>query len=155
MPNRCENCNKFTALEFQEPEEESFEVEGLDQISEDGTVAATAAATVHLSRNSECCGDTMKEATLEMSEEFVIDHDKLEEHLVKKEGGGWAWKEGCELTAKNEDPEQVEEGGGRYAKSYFGASMAYSVTCECGKGNELHESILEDKVAASEMDDAC
>ena len=155
MPNRCENCNKFTALEFQEPEEESFEIEGLDQIAEDGTVTATASATVHLSRNSECCGDTMKEATLEMSEEFTIDHDTLEDHVVEKEGGGWSWKEGCELVAACDDWEQVEEGGGRYAKSYFGASTTYKVTCECGKGDELHEGTLEDKVAASEMDDAC
>lgn len=154
MPNRCESCNKFTALEFQAPEEESFEVDGLETIAEDGTVAATASTTIRISRNSECCGDTMKEATLEMSEEFIIDHDKLEEHLVKKEDGSWAWKEGCALTAKNEDPEQVEEGGGRYTKSYFGASVAYSITCECGKGDELHESTLEDKIAASEMDDA-
>ncbi len=153
MPNRCENCNKFTALEFQEPEEESFEVEGLEVITKDGAVSATASATVRISRNSECCGDTMKEATFEMSEEFVINHDKLEEHLVEKEGGGWAWKEGCALIANNEDPEQVEEGGGRYAKSYFGASVDYSVTCECGKGDELHEGTIEDKVAASEMDD--
>lgn len=155
MPNRCESCNKFTALEFQEPEEESFEVDGLETITEDGTVAATASATIHISRNSECCGDTMKEATLEMSEEFVIDHDKLEEHLVEKEGGGWTWKKGCELSAACDDWEQVEEGGGRYAKSYFGASTTYRVTCKCGKGDELHEGALEDKIAASEMDDAC
>ncbi len=154
MSNRCENCNKFTALEFQEPEEASFEVDGLETITEDGTVAATATATVRISRNSECCDDTMKEATLEMSEEFVIDHNKLEEHLAEKEGGGWTWKTGCELIATNEAPEQVEEGGGRYAKSYFGASVDYSVTCECGKGDVLHESTLEDKVAASDMDDA-
>lgn len=154
MSNRCESCNKFTALVFEQPEEESFEVEGLDQISEEGAVTATASATIRISRNSECCGDTMKEATLEMSEEFAIDHDKLVEHLVEKEGGGWAWKEGCELVAKNENPEQVEEGGGRYAKSYFGASIAYAVQCECGKGDELHEGTLEDKVAASAMDDA-
>ncbi len=155
MANRCSCCNKFTALEFQEPEKESFEVESLDHLTEDGTVTATANATVRIERNSECCGETMKEATLEMSEEFSIDHDKLEAHLVEKESGGWAWKEGCELTAAADDPEQIEEGGGRYAKSYFGASIAYRVTCECGKGDELHEGTMEGKIAASEMDETC
>lgn len=155
MANRCSGCNKFSALEFQEPEEESFEVENLDHISDDGTVTATMHASIKIERNSECCGETMKEASLEMSEEFTLDHDKLEEHLVKKEDGGWAWKEGCELTAAADDPEQVEEGGGRYAKSFFGASITYRVTCECGKGDELHESTIEDKIAASSMDEVC
>lgn len=152
MPNRCENCNKFTSLEFQEPDEESFEVENLNHITDDGTIVATTQATVRISRNSECCGETMKEASLEMSEEFTIDHDKLEARLVEKDGGGWMWKEGCELTANNDSPEQVEEGGGRYAKSYFGASIAYTVTCECGKGDELHRGAMEEKIAASDMD---
>ncbi len=145
MGNKCPSCNKFSALEFQEPEEESFEVENLEHISEDGTVTATMHATVRIERNSECCGETMKEASLEMSEEFTIEHDKLEEHLVAKEG--------CELTAAADDPEQVEEGGGRYTKSYFGASITYRVTCECGNGDELHEGTLEEKIAASSMDE--
>ena len=152
MPNRCANCNKFTSLEFQEPEEESFEVNDFEKIT-NGVVKATASATVRISRNSECCGDTMKEATLEMSETFVIDHDKLKDHLVKKKDGSWAWTEGCKPVAWNEDPEQLERGGGR-ATLYLGASIAYSITCKCEKGDVLYESTLEDQIAASEMDDA-
>lgn len=152
MSNKCPSCNKFSALEFQEPEEESFD-EDLLLAQDTGEVNGSMSATVRIIRNSECCGEEMKEATLEMSEEVTIDHDKLEEHLVKKEDGSWTWKEGCELTVDHEDPEQVEEGGGRYAKSYFGARIAYKVTCECGKGDELHEGTLEDKIAASSMDE--
>lgn len=151
MANRCPSCNKFSALTFEEPEEESFEVDnGLDEISEDGTVTATMHATVKITRNSECCAEVVKEASLEMSEEFTIEHGKLEDHIDKKEDGSWAWKEGCELTAACDDPEQVEEGG---KKPHFGASITYRVTCECGKGDELHEGTLEEKIAASDMDD--
>jgi len=152
MANRCSGCNKFATLEFQEPEEESFEIENLEHVLEDGTVAGNVHATVQISRNSECCGETMRETSLEMSEEFTISHDKLEDHLVEKEGGGWTWKEGCELTAACDDPEQVEEGG---KKPRFGASLAYRVTCECGKGDELHEGTLEETIAGSDMDEAC
>lgn len=152
MGNRCSSCNKFTTLEFQEPEEESFE-EDLQLAKDTGEVNGSVSATVRIVRNSECCGEEMKEATLEMSEEVTIGHDALEDHLAEKEGGGWAWKGGCEPTVDHEDPEQVEEGGGRYAKSYFGASIAYRVTCGCGKGDELHEGTLEDKIEASGMEE--
>ena len=65
---------------------------------------------------------------------------------------------GHELTVEADDPEQVEEGGGRYAKSYFGASVSYRIHCKCRRkggedGEPIHEGVLEDKVAASEMDE--
>lgn len=91
MSNRCSSCNKFTALEFQEPEEQSFD-EDLQLTEDEGTVVGSVSANIRIFRNSECCGEEMKEATLEISEEVTIEHDKLEDHLVKKENGSWAWR---------------------------------------------------------------
>ena len=149
----CPGCNKFAALEFQDPEVEEFGGD-LDLDPATGTLEGTVSAVVHIARASECCSETMKEASLEMSEEVRVENDALKAHLTKK-GKTWAWKKGCEISLEHEDPEQVEEAGGRYKKSYFGASVDFTVKCACGKGGSLHEDTLEDKVAASEMEETC
>jgi hypothetical protein len=158
MPNRCENCNKFTSLEFQEPEVEEFGGD-LDLDLDTGTLEGTVSAVVRITRASECCSETMKEASLEMSEEVKVENDTLKAHLSLSKDKKWAWKKGCEVSLEHEDAEQVEESirkkkGSRFPTSYFGASLAFTVTCTCGQGDPLYEGELEDKVAASEMDDA-
>ena len=130
MATRCASCNKFTSLEFQDPEVTS-ELE-LD----DGEVCCE----IRIVRSTECCGEEAKEAAFEMSEE--IPPEVTEAHSG----------DGHELSAEADDPERVEESGGRYKKSYFGASVGYRVTCSCQEG-PVHEGTLSDKVAASEMED--
>lgn len=138
---RCPGCDKFCSLTFEDPEIES----GLDYDS--GTVQAV----VRIVRNSECCGDEMKEATFEFSQE--VSGPALADH-VNAEG---VELEGHEIEVEHDDPDQLEEGGGRYAKSYFGVSINYRVRCACqDKGAPpLFEGTLEDKIAASHMDECC
>lgn len=145
---RCQNCNKFTALEMQEPDLENFDCElELDPAS--GDLEISAKFDARIVRTSECCGEEMKEASLEAEESIVIERAELGD-AVKFVGGQWVWAEGCDAKADNDDPESIEEGGGRYAKSYFGASVHYTVTC----GDKVvHESTLSDKCAASGMDE--
>lgn len=137
--SRCQNCNKFTALNFEEPEEA--------ELSLDGT---TINASVRIVRTSECCGDEMKEATLEMSDE--LPDSALDGHV---NANGEPLDDDHELEVECDGVDQVEEGGGRFAKSYFGATVHYSVRCSCQKdGTEpLHTGSMTDKVAASHMDE--
>ena len=147
---RCPNCNKFTALEFQEPELESFDGKAeLDSAS--GDLKVTASMRVRIARNTECCSDEAKTADLEADADVVIDRAEIEEFVEQNDEGEWQWRDGVEAKVDNDEPEQVEEGGGRYAKSFFGASVHWSVVV----GEKVvHEDDLVDKVAASAMDES-
>lgn len=153
---RCENCNKFTSLNFEDPEMGTFN-EYLELDPEDGAVRGTVSADVRIYRTSECCGDEKKEANLDLETEVEIDHEKMLPH-VEQVDGKWAWKSGCGVAIDHDDPGQVEEGGGRYKKSYFGACVSFTVTCDCqakskDKTEPLYEGTMEDKVNAASMDE--
>lgn len=120
---RCPDCQKFVSLEFADPEVDSLEVG-------DGAVSCT----VRIVRNCGECGQELKEATLELSHD--IDHDTEKgKHTLEVEETG---------------VDQIEEGGGRYKKSYFGASVSFKVECSCGWSEE---GTMDDKVQASGMDE--
>lgn len=126
---RCPDCNKFVGLEFQDPEVNSIEIDA------EGAITCEC-------RIVRCCADCsqeLKEATLDMQDELPPDD-------VTAHTG-----EGHEFSIEEEGVDQVEEGGGRYAKSYFGATVNYKVTCTCGKYE--HTGELTDKVPASGMDE--
>lgn len=128
---RCPDCNKFVGLDFQDPEWESEpEING-GQIT----------GTVRLVRCCADCGGEMKEARLEVD---------LETGLPDGHEG-----EGHELTVEMDDLTQLEKGGGRYAKSYFGAEAHWTVRCSCQQPEDkpLAEGDWSDQVAASEMDE--
>lgn len=130
---RCPDCNKFVSMEFSDPTVEEINV------SEDGEVEAN----VTLTRTCTDCGSDLKTATLEMTSDCTkecIDH-------VNTEGS-----DTHDLDVKEEDINQIEEGGGRYAKSYFGAEVCFKITCKCDPKFEFSGSML-DKVAASEMEE--
>jgi len=123
---RCPDCSKFVSLELQEPEENSAEFD-----PQTGTIEAE----YRLVRNCADCGTELKETTISLSGEVDV---------AEHQG------EGHELTAEF-TAEATEDGGGRYAKSYFGVSCICTVTCSCG---ELDENVdMSDKVAASEMEE--
>lgn len=127
---RCPDCSKFVGLEFAEPEVENLEV------NEDGHVTGE----IRIHRDCADCGNELKEAT------FEIDVD-----LSEKVGDGHKG-EGHELEIHEDSVEQIEEGGGRYKKSYFGARVEFHLTCECGKLEDASGE-YEDKLAASSMDE--
>ena len=123
MPNPCPSCNKLASLEMQDPEVYDLELD------DDGKITGF----VRIVRASVCCGDAMKEAT------FDIELDAPE---CPEKG-----------TFSDVDAElsSLEEGGGRYAKSYFGAEGVFKVTCSCSQ--KFHEVKWSDKIAASAMDE--
>lgn len=121
MPNPCPGCNKMVSLDFQDPEVSDLEYD-------DGKITAS----VRILRNCAECGEEMKEATLEV--DLDVEFCSGEGHVVSVE----------------DKLSQLEEGGGRYAKSYFGAEGTFDLKCSCGKTAEVQWS---DKVAASEMEE--
>ena len=139
---RCPGCNKFASLNSEEPQVDSLEIDS------EGTVTCE----VTLSRTSECCGEEMKTASLEMSAD-VSEH--LEGHIATGEEG--FNEDDHDLDVEEVSVESTEKGGGRYKKSFFGATVTYAVTCSCQAkdASPLYEGTLEDEVAASAMDEAC
>lgn len=130
---RCPDCSKFVGLEMAEPEVNDLEV------SEDGTVTMN----VRIVRNCAECGTELKSADLEL--ECQVD---VGEHGSDDEGK----HKGHELTVEETSVEMIEEGGGRYKKSYYGAEVSFRVTCACDESWSV-EGEVSDKVAASEMEE--
>jgi hypothetical protein len=130
---RCPDCNKFVGLEMDDPDLEDID------ISDNGEITAT----VRIARKCADCGNDMKEALLEMSDE--VPQDIADRHDGEKH----------KLSIEETAVEPIEEGGGRYAISYYGATVHYAVRCSCQKddADPIYESSMEEKVAASEMDE--
>lgn len=127
---RCPDCNKFVGLDFGDPEVQSLEVD------DSGTITCE----VRIVRCCAECGQEMKEATLSMECDAPT-------------GLTVGERDDAEWEVEEESVEQVEEGGGRYAKSYFGATVVAKLTVTVD-GKATSESVeLTDKVAASEMDE--
>jgi hypothetical protein len=135
----CPGCNKFAALNFEDPEVQGLEVEGL------GEGRFNVTAEVRIYRTSECCGEEMKEATLNMEAEIDLNENEAYCKLRKKQGG-----DDLEVEVEEVACNQIEEGGGRYQKSYFGAEIEFELKC----GNTvLEQGSMSDKVPASGMDE--
>lgn len=62
MANRCPSCNKFPAYQAEDPEVETLE------INDQGVITGT----VHLTVVSECCNETMREASLDINTEVDL-----------------------------------------------------------------------------------
>lgn len=131
---RCPDCAKFVSMEFGDPEVEQLEV------SPDGEVACT----VTLTRTCADCGNDLKTASLEMEADFT---KQCKDHVD-------APGDAHDLNITEGNVNQIEEGGGRYAKSYFGAEVCFTITCKCDPKFEVEGSV-SDKVAASEMEECC
>lgn len=139
MP-KCPSCNKFCAMEMQEPEVQDF---SLDNKVENGIVILLVTGQIRIVRTSECCGDEIKEANFDFADEFEI-----EGHVG----------EGHEFEIEEGDVNPIEEGGGRYQKSFFGVDWTPHITCSCGEEVKTKEDSyisFTDKIAASWMDDLC
>lgn len=124
---RCENCSKFVSLELQDPEIEDLE------LHDDGSLTGE----VRIVRNCAECGSEMKEARFEVNVPApAVTH-----------------KPDCTTKDLHADAElsSLEEGGGRYKKSYFGAEGELRVTCStCDAQASVKWS---DKIDASSMDE--
>lgn len=129
---RCGSCEKFVSMDMGDPE-----------ISTDLTIeingnTASVEGGVRIVRVCADCGDELKEAELELSTDVEIPA----EHIG----------EGHDIDIEQTEIDTIEESGGRYAKSYFGAQVHFHVTCSCQK-EPIVEGSFSDKVAASGMDE--
>jgi hypothetical protein len=139
---RCPGCNKFASLNSEEPEVNSIDIDTNGSIT----------CEVRIVRTSECCGDEMKSASFDCGE-------SIPDEIVKKHSGKIEGTEDDEheLEVIEGDVEATEEGGGRYAKSFYGFNLTFTVRCSCQKDTDpdLYEGSFDDKIAASHMDEEC
>lgn len=152
MGNRCQSCEKFVSLEFDESNIEINDLEVSDEWDgENVTVHVTG--NVRIVRTCADCGDELKEATLDIDSEVPLTVD-IKPHRAKPPKGEnhCQWKKGCgDLTVEDDGASGSEEGGHRYKAAYFGASTTITVTCGCG---EIIASLdWSDRVSAGGMDD--
>ena len=138
---RCPDCNKFVSMEMSEPELEGE----LDFDPE--TQAVTG--SVRIERTCAECGTLLKEGQLEMEVELVgEDAAMMAAHLKLHEKG--PDQEVFEVHDVGLDT--IEEEGGRFKKSYYGATVHFNITCSCDKNFAVSGS-MEDKMPASAMDE--
>lgn len=125
MSNRCESCNTFVAL---------TEAEGTDDLEVNHTEGEEQfTITGRLTRNCEQCGGEMRE--WEVDESFDIEAPEGVDAET--------------LEYDSHSAEALSEGGGRYAKAFYGATV--TVTWKDQEG-EFHEQTVEVKQAASDWD---
>src|SRR4051812_40034489 len=119
---RCPDCQKFVSLEMQDPEVSNLEVEHIPPETTDQGVPHMFRITgeVRIVRNCAECGRELKEATLEIDQEVELGED-----VPARDWAEFAKVHDLDNAYVDESPavDQIEEGGGRYAKSYFGASI--------------------------------
>jgi len=149
---RCAECNKFVSYDQADPEVDNLEIEG-----------NTVSATIRIVNNCDQCGTELREATLEPTIEVEIPDEHIDE--------GKEWCETCKepqwvlpdgthkcrehlLTVEEENSERTDrqEGKGRYAKTFYGATVFFSVGCSCGE-MEVINGDLSDDIQASAMDE--
>jgi hypothetical protein len=111
--------------------------------------SATVSYDVRIVRVSSCCGDEMKEYS------FADDADVPENIIAKMKDilEGSADKESdpeAEFEVEEEGVDQLEEGGHRYKKSYYGFTLNVSIKY---KGDTLGSFEITDNVQASGMDE--
>jgi hypothetical protein len=144
---RCPDCNKFVSMDFSDPELEG-ELEFDPEMQ-------TVTGTVRLERTCSECSTTLKEGQLEMEgslegEEAAKLEAHLEAHRKRAESHGGDEPATFEVEEDGIDP--IEEGGGRYKKSFFGATVHFTVKCSCDDSFAASGS-MDDKMQASAMEE--
>lgn len=141
---KCPSCNLFASLEMGEVEVDSLEVEHTAPGKDETTHVYTVTGNVRIVRTSACCGDEMKEANFDLEVTVEVEADELPKGADPTE---------CEAESTNEGT--IEEGGGRYAKSFYGAEVEGTVSIMGADEHmvEIGTWTYSDKVAASSMDE--
>lgn len=126
---RCPGCNKFAGLELQEPEVNDENFDG-----DSGQIAAE----VRIVRTSTCCGEEMKEATLELEGDASSEIDDWIARKLEEEGLDEGEDEAGDDTETGEEAEEREEANrdraerreAREAELREGLEMTLDVECE-------------------------
>jgi hypothetical protein len=136
---RCPDCNKFVAFDESDPDVENIEVDDAGSVS----------ITVKIVNTCEQCSQELKEATFELEADHSAEADGHQ-------------GEGHELSIEEDSSDRTSRSGyngkkgfvpsaGRYAKTFYGAEVSYTIRCSCG---ELEISgTVGDDVQASGMDE--
>jgi hypothetical protein len=134
MP-RCPDCNKFVALQEEDPEVQSLEVD------EEGTVTAEV-RIVNVCAN---CNTELTEYTFSVDDQIGLpEPDDDHEHDLEVE------EVSSERTQPDHTPPGQKPPPARYRKTYYGFELTVKVTC---KGCDLEEElVLADDVQASGME---
>ena len=135
---RCPDCNKFVAFDEQEPEVQVIEVD------EDGHVRVE----VRIVNACADCSQELKDATFELEADHEIEGHKGEGHELSIE------EDGCERTGRSGyfKKGKFVPACGRYAKTFYGVNVAYSISCSCGKLEGVSGTV-EDEVQGSGMEE--
>lgn len=145
---RCPDCNKFVSLEMQDPEVECLDATTDAPADAQSERTFTITGSVRVVRCCAECGQEMKEANLDIEQEVELGENvHLKNPLEFYATLVW---DKVDISVEEAGIDQVEEGGGRYAKSYFGASVVLEVHV---LGEVVASVTWSDKVAASAMDE--
>ena len=131
---RCPDCNKFVSLEMADPDVQAT------------LSGRSVSVETSISRTCAECSQELKTGNFSTDLDF---EDAIEKHY--KESKGCANKDDLEVEVQDVEP--VEEGGGRYAKSYYGFSATVIVKCNTCE-EEITSQGVSDKMAASHMDES-
>ena len=142
---RCPSCSKFVGNEEAEPEVQSVELS-------DGTVTAE----VRITNNCADCSEELTEATFSFEQDVS---EALAKHTcTKKDEPEFT----PEFSAEENSAERTSrsgymkkgvwvDGGGRYAKTFYGASLEVNIKCDhCDESVET--VTFSEDVQASSMD---
>ena len=136
---RCPDCNKFVSFDEGEPEVNNIDVDS------EGNVTAN----VRITNNCAECSQELTEANFDLEADHV---DDCKEHVGK----------GHELSVEDNGCERTDRSGffkkgkfvpayGRYAKHFYGVELSYTITCSCGKLENV-DGVLRDEIQGSSMD---
>jgi hypothetical protein len=135
---RCTTCNKFTGIDSEvEPEVDDVSAE-----VEEGKNAIVN-ATIRIQNNCDGCGDTVQEATLEVTN-LRVEVQHTAECDEEESPTFSADVDGMERVEKFEPPRAKRQ------RRFFGASGTINVTCDtCGGGGTED---FEEYIQSSHMD---
>jgi hypothetical protein len=147
---RCPDCNKFVSLEMSEPEVSNLEVEYTPGHDADNTPIHEFHITgqVRIARTCAECGQDMKEYTFDIEQDVEMGENVTFEMTEKLR----ADPSPLNNVTVDDSPavDIIEEGGGRYQRAYFGATVHIEVFL----GTVIVAAVdWSDKVAASGMDE--
>jgi len=112
----------------------------VNDLSMDG---GNVTAEVRIVRNSACCNDEMKEYNFSTEVEIPEEIQQKMDAIQEKDPD-------AEFTVEEGGIDQLEEGGHRYKKSYYGFTLTARIMHD---KDELGTVELSDKIEASSMDE--
>jgi hypothetical protein len=148
---RCPSCNKFATYSLDgEPE--------VDLDADDVTVECQITGTCRIVLTSECCGDDLKEASMDIDQTCYVTReadckcDLTDTLTVESSGAVITERRETSMTKTLKDGTvRVRQIPYRYQKQYYGATVDLTVTCACGK--TVANVQWSDDVPASGMDE--